>query len=108
MDYNEEDLQLIHDGYGKPTSVLFKEIQTAGFKPIGITVMMCEETFIFKGSDEAERAAKMFLPEGWWYDFSSWIDARKVYVKESYRGIDDDAPIVYWLDHNFAPKINKL
>jgi len=50
----------------------------------------------------------MFLPEGWWYDFSSWIDARKVYVKESYRGIDDDAPIVYWLDHNFAPKINKL
>ena len=38
-----------HDAYGTPESHLLKKIKEAGFKPIGITVVLCEETFIFKG-----------------------------------------------------------
>lgn len=104
FDFNEDDLQEIHNGYGTPNSVLLKSIREAGFKPIGITVVICEETFIFKGKEEAEAAAKMFLPEGWWYDFGSWEDTRKEYVKEFYGGDEEAAPLVYWLDKNFAPR----
>ena len=104
FDFNDEQLERIHEGYGKPNSVLLEEIRKAGFKPIGITVLICEETFIFKGKEEAEAAAAMFLPEGWWYDFCSWEDTRNEYVKKMYGGDEDAAPIVYWLDPNFAPK----
>lgn len=92
------------DTYGTPDSSLLKEVKAAGFKPVGITVLMCEETFIFKGKREAEDVAKKFLPEGWWYDFSSWVETRREYVKEIYGGDDDLAPTVYWLDKNFEPK----
>lgn len=90
--------------YGTPNSYLLKLVRDAGFKPIGITVLLCEETFIFKGIEEAKRAANMFLPEGWWYGFDSWEDTRQEYVKDMYHGDEDAAPIVYWLDPNFAPK----
>ena len=102
--YNNDELQMIHDNYGTPNSVLLKEVQEAGFKPIGITVLMCEETFIFKGNKEAKDAAEKFLPEGWWYGFSDWEETRKEYVKEYYNGDEDLAPIVYWLDKNFESK----
>lgn len=101
--YNE-DLDNYHDNYGTPNSLLLKEVREAGFKPIGITVLMCEETFIFKGKEEAQRAWEKFKPEGWWYDFGSWEDTRKEYVKEIYGGNEEDAPTIYWLDPNFAPK----
>lgn len=107
MIYNEEELIKIHNNYGKLDSVLLKEIQKAGFKPIGISVMMCEETFIFKGDAEAKEAAKQFLPEGWWYGLTAWVAARQEYIKEIYNGIDENAPLVYWIDKNFAPKIPK-
>lgn len=93
--------------YGTPNSDLLREVREAGFKPIGITVMLCEETFIFKGKKEAEDAAKKFLPEGWWYDIGEWEDTRNEYVKDMYYGDKDLAPIVYWLDSNFAPKEQK-
>lgn len=93
-----------HDAYGTPDSFLLKKIKEAGFKPIGITVLLCEETFIFKGKQECEAAAEMFLPEGWWYDISSWEETRKEYVKKFYEGDEESAPIVHWLDPNFAPR----
>jgi hypothetical protein len=95
-----------HDGYGNPNSLLLKEIRKAGFKPIGITCMVCEETFIFKGDDEAKAAFKIFSPEGWWYGFGEFIDAYNDYCKKL--GTDEDLyPTVYWFDHNFAPKYEK-
>lgn len=108
MSYNEQELQEIHDNYGTPDSVLLKEVKEAGFKPIGITVVMCEETFIFKGEPEAKEASEKFLPEGWWYGFGAWEDTRIEYVKKFYGGIEENAPIVYWLDENFAPKKSKI
>lgn len=93
-----------HDAYGTPNSELLQKVREAGFKPIAITVMLCEETFVFKGKEETQKAANMFLPEGWWYDFGSFEDSRKEYIKDVYRGDEDAAPMVYWLDPNFAPK----
>jgi len=100
----EDELQEIHDNYGTPNSVLLKEVRAAGFKPIGITVVMCEETFIFKGEPESKQAAEQFLPEGWWYGFGAWEDTRLEYTKKFYGGIEENAPTIYWLDKNFAPK----
>ena len=101
---DELDLQEWHDKYGTPESLLLKEIQKAGFKPIGITVLMCEETFIFKGDAEAKKAAEKFLPEGWWYGLSAWHETREEYVKEVYGGDEDLAPTIYWLDENYRPR----
>lgn len=94
------------DEYGLPTygtskSSLLKDVLEAGFKPVGITVMMCEETFIFRGKKEAEDAWEKFKPEGWWYDYSSFVDARRDYVKRNYNGDPTQAAQIYWLDKNF-------
>jgi len=107
MNIDEDYLEEWHDNYGTPNSLLLKEVRTAGFKPIGITVLCCEETFIFKGESEAHAAAEKFLPEGWWYGFGTWEDTRQKYVKEMYNGDEDIAPTIYWFDKNFAPKERK-
>ena len=104
MRYTDEKLDDIHQKYGTPDSYLLKEVRAAGFKPIGITVVMCEETFIFKNELEAKEAAKQFLPEGWWYGFGAWEDTHLEYVKKFYGSIKENAPTIYWLDSNFAPK----
>jgi len=104
IDDNDDALIEWHDKYGTSESLLLKEVQAAGFKPVGITVMMCEETFIFKGDTDAKAAAKQFLPEGWWYGLDGWYDTREEYVKKFYGGDEDLAPTIYWLDPNFAPK----
>jgi len=62
--YNDNDLIDYHNGYGTPDSMLLKQVITAGFKPIAITVMLCEETIIFKSKVDANAAAEKFLPEG--------------------------------------------
>lgn len=108
-DYYDDGFDGIdHDTYGTPNSPLLKKVREAGFKPIAITVMMCEETFIFKGKWDAEAAGKMFLPDGWWYDLSSFIDSRKEYVKKMYEGDESVASHVYWLDKNYEPKTTEL
>lgn len=101
---DEELMMDIHDGYGNPKSVMLKEIREKGFKPIGITVMLCEETFIFKGKKDAERAWEIFKPEGWWYGIGDFIDARKQYLKDMHCDSEDDAPTVYWFDKNYEPR----
>lgn len=105
MEYIEdEELRDEHLNYGTDKSSLLKEVQAAGFKPIAITVMMCEETFIFRGSAEAEAAAKQFLPEGWWYDLGAWMTSREKYVKDIYNGSEELAPTIHWLNENYRPK----
>jgi hypothetical protein len=105
--YNEyqEEMEENFDAYGTPDSVLLKLVREAGFKPIGITVMMCEETFIFKGRKEAKEAWKMFAPEGWWYgldDFwKDWEDYHKQMGNYDRDEVDD---AIYWLDKNFKLK----
>lgn len=107
MRYTDEEFDDVHQKYGTPDSHLLKKVRAAGFKPIGITVVMCEETFIFKGEPEAKEAAEQFLPKGWWYGFGAWEDTRLEYVKKFYGSVEENAPIIYWLDSNFAPKEQK-
>lgn len=106
FDLHDEFEGIDQDTYGTPNSALLKKVKEAGFKPIGITVMLCEETFIFKGKTEAEAAWKMFANEGWWYGFSEFIDSRKEYVKKMYEGDENAAAQIHWLDKNFEPKNN--
>lgn len=87
--------------YGTPDSDLLDAVIQAGFKPIGITVLMCEETFIFKSKQEAEEAAEIFLPEGWWYDIGSWVETRQQYIDDIYEGDTELAPKIHWLDKNY-------
>jgi len=94
--------------YGTPTSALLQQVREAGFKPIGITVLLCEETFIFKNNGDAQRAAEQFLPEGWWYGLADFRNTYDKEVKKFHNGDEDMAPLVYWLDENFAPKKQKL
>lgn len=90
--------------YGTPDSRFLKEIRDAGFNPIAITVMMCEETIVFKSNEEAQQAWEKFKPEGWWYSLSDFDVSREQYVKEIYGGDEDRAPLVHWLNKNFEPK----
>jgi hypothetical protein len=101
---NDQEQINYFNNYGTPDSYLLKEVFDAGFKPIGITVMLCEETFIFKSELEANEAAKKFLPEGWWYGIGSYIDARKQYIKKFCDGDNDMAGTEYWFDKNYITK----
>ena len=101
---DDKELFEEQDNYGTPNSLLLKKIIEAGFKPIAITIMAVEETFVFKTEKEANEASEKFMPEGWWYPFSEWDKTRKWYVKTFYGGDETLAPPVYWLDKNFKPK----
>jgi hypothetical protein len=95
--------------YGTPESEHLHILFYEGFNPIGITVMVCEETFIFETTEERDRACewsnKKFGNEGWWYSLFEtdrskakydWDNTRKWYIKEMYKGVEEDAPKVYW------------
>ncbi len=64
-------------------------LKSAGYKPIAVTTMMCENTFVFETQDEADRAFEQFekYPQdecisGWWYCKESFADSIKEYAKE--------------------------
>jgi len=88
-DYNER--------YGTDKSYWLQEIIDAGFKPLGITVMLCEETIIMETKEEIDKAFEQFQPEGWWYTREDFDKSRKGYVKKFYDGDEVKAPKVYWL-----------
>lgn len=101
---NEEELMEWHLNYGTPDSLLLKEVKDAGFNPIAITIIQCEETFVFKGNAEAKEAADKFLPEGWWYGLSDFHRDYEKHCHDNYDGDLEMGPHIYWLDRNFEPK----
>lgn len=82
---------------GTDKSYWLQDIREKGFKPLGITKMMCEETIILETQEEVDKAWQMFKPEGFWYTKDNWDNARKNYIKDVYKGIDSNGPKVYWL-----------
>ena len=94
--------------YGTDKSYWLETIREKGFNPIGITVMLCEETLIFATKEETDAAAKEFMPEGWWYSVNNWEESRKKYVDDMYKGIESDAPMVYCLDDKFNEIIRSV
>lgn len=108
-DYDDE-LQVMEEmeqytGYGTPESPTLKDLNSKGLFPIGITTMMCEETFIFRGKKEAEEGAKYHMPDGWWYDLAGfWIDW-DAYHKEMGRHQGEETDdLIYWLNDSYKPK----
>lgn len=95
-DYNER--------YGTDKSYWLEQIKEKGFKPVGITVMACEETIIMETKEEIERAWEIFKPEGWWYTVDQWKKTRKEYVEGAYNGVEEDAPKVYWLEEKYEKR----
>ena len=87
--------------YGTDKSYWLQEIIDKGFKPVGITVMICEETIIMETTKEIEEAWKIFKPEGWWYTVTEWEKRREEYVKTMYKGDEDKAPLVYCLNDKY-------
>ena len=100
-----QHMQEWHNNYGKDTSLLLKKVQESGFDPIAITVMMCEETFVFKTQEEAKLASDIFMPEGFWYGLDQFITNRIDYVNEIYDGKSYAASPIYWLDKLFEQEI---
>lgn len=66
------DLKAKGHKWGTTTSYSLKLIKEQGFNPIGITTMMCEETFIFETAEECAKAHQTCqvdnnIADGWWY-----------------------------------------
>jgi fructose-1,6-bisphosphatase len=95
--------------YGTDKSDVLKYLIDGGHNPIGISIMACEETFIFQTKEESSAAHKFInMPEspwgneGWFYAIEDdgewpWEKARKDYVDRCYKGNENNAPKVYWL-----------
>lgn len=75
-------------------------IKSYGFNPIGVSVMICEETYIFNSDDEACAAHELlegmlnrnYGVDGWWYGKDAFFEASEEYEKEmGYK------PEVIWL-----------
>ncbi len=90
--------------YGTDKSESVEKLRNAGFNPIGITNMLCEETFIFNTDEEAQKAFEYFeknpvgdVIQGWWYGIVEFEFSRQEYVLCLCDGIEEDAPAIYWL-----------
>lgn len=86
--------------YGTPKSTNIKILKDHGFNPIAITIIMCEETFVFETEEEAIRAHNEFennpkhniVIQGWWYNRESFKKAVQDYIKKT-----EYIPKIYWL-----------
>jgi len=73
--------------YGTDKSDFLQQIIAAGFRPIYITVMICEETFVFATQEECDQAFAHFqhTNEGWWYSLDDpkypWEQTLKEYAE---------------------------
>jgi hypothetical protein len=68
-----------------------------GFNPIAITIMNCEETFVFETKEESIEAFNKFSPDCWWYSKEEFKTSYLRYVYDVYDGDINRAPKVYWL-----------
>ena len=81
--------------YNTDKSYSLKLLNDAGHFPIGITTMMCEETFIFNTEKEATKAWKSGVlgNDGWFYGKKSFKKALEQYEKDM--GYKNE---IFWLD----------
>jgi hypothetical protein len=73
-----------------------------GYKPLAVTIMICEDTFCFETAEEAERAGFEFETnpvtnelaiQGWWYGKEDFIKAVREYQKTA-----NYEMTIIWLD----------
>lgn len=79
-----------------------KLLTDAGFKPIAVSVMTCEDVFVFETDEEAVKAYEQFentpkgehsIISGWWYGRIEFMESLDEYEKEM-----DYRPDVIWLN----------
>lgn len=91
MEYNHK---LLLEDFDKGISI----IKNAGFNPIAVTQMYCEETFVFETTDEANRAyhaldaTKPAKISAYWYGREAFSEAKKEYEQDAQNNL-----LVYWL-----------
>lgn len=80
--------------YNTDKSYSIKLLNDAEHFPIGITTMLCEETFIFKSEKEANKAwkSRVLGNDGWFYGKKSFKKALEQYEKDM--GYKNE---IYWL-----------
>ena len=78
-------------------------LKSAGYKPVAVTTMMCENTFVFETKDEADRAFLQFEKHpqgeyisGWWYGREDFKQGLENYKKEFTLPLGYE-PHVIWL-----------
>ena len=95
-DFLAEQRWLEEQGYEWNTdkSYSLKLLNEAGYFPIGICYLACEETFIFKTEKEAQKAWKSRILgyEGWWYGKKNFLK----YLEEYERDFETKVK-VYWI-----------
>lgn len=67
-----------------PLNILFRH----GYKPIQVTTMVCEDTFIFATKEECLKAHKELAVEkelinGWWYSYDDFVPTLMKYEEEN-------------------------
>ena len=88
-------------------------IREQGFKPIAVTQMELEDTFVFETDEEADRAYNRlegplgYKPEGlehkvvgWWFGKESFLKSVENYEKEANTDRTDEKELkmkIYWL-----------
>lgn len=96
--------------YGTDKSKMLKDLLAAGHKVVAITVMMCEETFVFQTVEELGPAIEFannngWPNEGWWYAIEDdgewpWEKSCKDYLERFCNGDESQMPKIYWLNKN--------
>ena len=70
-------------------------IRSAGFKPIAVTQMMFEDTFVFETDEEATKAYTLLEIGGevcgWWYGREEFLEEVRDYEKGGVK------VLIYWL-----------
>jgi hypothetical protein len=64
-----------------------------GHNPIGVTVLMCEDTFIFNTQKEADAAYELMKPDGFFYTKEDILAYEPKYLKNS----SSNKLLIYWL-----------
>jgi hypothetical protein len=96
--------ELKNQGYKWNTdkSYSIKLLRDHGHKPIGITNVMCEETFIFNSKEECDKAhwemqVQERLVDGWWYskeEFEKMLSTEPMFQQKNGK------PKIYWLNED--------
>ena len=94
----------MHYNHNRPLSDFQESIdilKAAGYKPIAVSQIYFEDTFIFETDEEAEKAYNKFEHTdcdiiGWWYGKDTFLQQVKKYEEEAH---NDVKVLVHWLDN---------
>lgn len=75
------------------------KLRAAGYNPIAVTQLYCEESFVFETTSEALEALLVFnksekeCHHGWWYGKEEFVKSVENYEQQ----YPDTKVLIYWL-----------